>query len=99
MRRSRHLWVCLLLDKHIEWCVKGGTWMAKLDLSDGFHHVPVLPSMCTLPGFRPPVSRDYYQYRYLTFGLRGSPFQFQSFQQQVQEVFRRRGIVASVTYV
>ena len=51
------------------------TFISKVDLTKGFHQIPVLPSDCPKTSFCTPWGK--FQYRYMPFGLRNGPAVFQ----------------------
>ena len=50
-------------------------FISKVDLTKGFHQIPVLPSDCPKTSFCTPWGK--FQYRYMPFGLRNGPAVFQ----------------------
>ena len=54
-----------------------GTLLAKLDLKEAFHHIPVAPSQWHLLGFH--WQSQFYHAVVLTFGLRSAPYIFNLF--------------------
>ena len=64
-----------------------GTLLAKLDLKDAFHHIPVAPSQWHLLGFH--WQSQFYYSIVLTFGLRSAPYIFNLFAEGLHWIIRR----------
>ena len=64
-----------------------GTLLAKLDLKEAFHHIPVAPSQWHLLGFH--WQSQFYHSVVLTFGLRSAPYIFNLFAEGLHWIIRR----------
>ena len=64
-----------------------GTLLAKLDLKDAFHHIPVAPSQWHLLGFH--WQSQFYHSVVLTFGLRSAPYIFNLFAEGLHWIIRQ----------
>lgn len=85
--------------RHATRLLKRGYWMGKLDLSDGFLHIPLRDDQCDLIGFQHPATGEFYRYRYLCFGLACAPFIFQSTMQEVMRLASLSGVSTGLAYI
>ena len=70
--------------------LKSGWWMGKLDLSAGYHHVPLHPSQHKFFGFE--FEGKVYTWRQLFFGLSPAPYIFTMILRDVAKRWRFDGI-------
>ena len=70
--------------------VKSGWWMGKLDLSAGYHHIPLHPSQFKYFGFE--FEGKVYTWRQLFFGLSPAPYVFTMILRNVAKRWRFDGI-------
>jgi hypothetical protein len=71
--------------------VKAGWWMGKLDLSAGYHHIPLHPSQFKFFGFE--FEGKTYSWRQLFFGLSPAPYIFTMILRNVAKRWRFSGII------
>jgi hypothetical protein len=76
--------------------MRTGDLMIKIDLKDGYFHIPVHKSHQTLLGFQ--WNGTFYKYRALPFGLSIAPFWFTKFLRPIVQLLRSRGF-RLVSYV
>ncbi len=70
--------------------VKSNDYLVKIDLKDGFHHVPVKYEYQSCLGFR--WNSKYYKWKVLPFGLNASPYIFTKTLRPVIQYLRRQGL-------
>ena len=71
--------------------VKSGDWMVKLDLSAGYHHIPLRPDQTKFFGFK--FEGKTYSWQQLFFGLSPAPYFFTMILRDVAKRWRFHGIV------
>ena len=62
-------------------------YMAKLDLKDGFFHVPLHASVVDYFTIFLPISKKWLRWRVMSFGGGGAPFIFQAVQIEIRRLF------------
>ena len=62
-------------------------YMAKLDLKDGFFHVPLHPSIVDYFTIHLPISNKWLRWRVMSFGGGAAPFIFQGVQIEIRRLF------------
>ena len=70
------------------------TYFCKLDLSNGYFHLSVMPEDRTYFGFS--FDNQYFVFNSLCFGYRAAPDYFQAFSQDLVRICRERGILCKV---
>jgi hypothetical protein len=77
--------------------VRPGGWLAKTDVSAGFHHVRIHPDDVKYLAFR--TRAGVYRYLRLPFGLKTAPALFSWLTAAVNDFLRARGVAASMVYI
>jgi len=68
--------------------MKKGVWMAKIDLKDGFFHIPIKPQFVDYLCIQFPVSGKYARFRVLPFGIKCAPAIFQHLMLEILRMFK-----------
>ena len=77
--------------------IRPGGWLAKTDISAGFHHIRIAPGDLKYLAFKTPTG--FYRFTRLPFGLSTAPALFSWLTAEVNAILRRRGIAASMVYI
>lgn len=74
--------------------IEPGDYLVTVDLKQGFFHVPVLEKHQDLLGFR--FNGNYYKWKSLPFGYKGSPYYFNKILRPVVRFLRSKGLRVSL---
>ena len=77
--------------------IRPGGWLAKSDVSAGFHHIRINPAHWKYLCFR--TTRGVFRYTRMPFGYSAGPALFSALSAQVNEFMRLKGVRVSMVYI